>query len=119
MRDARLARVVLPSSLRPEATRRSQERAERLSGPTRVTRIQGEAKDGLLDVSVTLDGEGPFSFNLQLVSHPERTATVPLPAPIFYTLFLISCSTFGFTMLYKLSASCFKIFCMSGSLKFK
>ncbi|MBI4851082.1 MAG: hypothetical protein HY819_04555 [Acidobacteria bacterium] len=44
----------------------------------RVAINKAEALEGNLETSFTLSGEGPHSINVQLVSDPSRTATIPI-----------------------------------------
>jgi hypothetical protein len=45
---------------------------------TRIAAVTAEARGGLSEASFTLSGEGPHAINVQLVSDPSRTATVPI-----------------------------------------
>lgn len=44
----------------------------------RLTSLTTEARDGVVAASFDLTGEGPHAINVQLVSDPARTATVPI-----------------------------------------
>ncbi|MEW6277273.1 MAG: hypothetical protein AB1758_01535 [Candidatus Eremiobacterota bacterium] len=52
---------------------------ELVDGDEPLTRAEGVARGGRLEVLLPLVGRGPLSIHLQLVEDPARTATVPLP----------------------------------------
>ncbi|MFO0760557.1 MAG: hypothetical protein U0359_29015 [Byssovorax sp.] len=81
MIDRRLEGVRLAFAVRVESFGQPVEGAvkiELFDRNRRAGELMAEARGGRVEGSFVLQGEGPHSLNLQLVTDPSRTATVPI-----------------------------------------